>query len=254
LTWIKRRQAELHYVIAVAKILGHLAIQWPRPSAKGVISVHIRSHSTFIRDPSMRCTTMLLVPATIIALGGCAVAPPPGPSVMALPGQNKSFEAFQQDDIACRQYAWQQTGGASPAAAATQSAVGSAIVGTALGAAAGAALGSLGGAVGAGAAIGGATGLLAGSAIGANNANAAYGGVQQAYDAAYTQCIYAHGDTVQAPPSGYARYPYPAYPYPYAYPGYYGPALYAPSVVVGFGGGWGWGGWGWHGGGWHHWH
>ena len=123
---------------------------------------------------------------------------------MALPGQNKSFEAFQQDDMACRQYAWQQTGGVAPAAAATQSGVGSAVVGTALGAAAGAAIGSLGGAVGAGAAIGAATGLIAGSAIGTNTAAASYASVQQAYDASYTQCIYAHGDTVQAPPTGYA--------------------------------------------------
>src|SRR6202034_2934878 len=211
------------------------------------------------RSHPMRRTLSLFVPATALTLGACAVAPPPGPSVMALPGQNKSFEAFQQDDMACRQYAAQQTGGVSPAAAATQSGVGSAVVGTALGAAAGAAIGSVGGAVGAGAAIGAATGLIAGSAIGANTAAASYGGVQQAYDVSYTQCIYAHGDTVQAPPTGYAGspyapYPYPvgAYPYPYAYPGYYGPAYYAPSIAIGFGGGWGWGGrGGWGGwGGW----
>ena len=52
---------------------------------------------------------------------------------MALPGQGKNLEAFQQDDAVCRQYAWQQTGGAAPGAAASQSAVGSAVVGTALG-------------------------------------------------------------------------------------------------------------------------
>jgi hypothetical protein len=211
----------------------------------------------------MRRTMTLLFPVTALALGACTVAPPPGPSVMAMPGKDKSFEAFQQDDIACRQYAWQQTGGVPPAAAATQSGVGSAVVGTALGAAAGAAIGSLGGAVGAGAAIGAATGLVAGSAVGANAAAASYGNVQQAYDVSYTQCIYAHGDTVQGPPTGYAGgYPYPGYPayaaypaypypYPYAYSGYYG-----PSLAIGFGGGWGWGGgwgggWGWHGGGWH---
>jgi hypothetical protein len=192
----------------------------------------------------MRRAALPLSLAATLSLGACAVPPPAGPSVMALPGQGKNFEAFQQDDAACRQYAMQQTGGASPEAAATQSGVGSAIVGTALGAAAGAAIGSLGGAAGAGAAIGGATGLLAGSAIGANNAAAAYGGVQQLYDVSYTQCMYAHGDTVQAPPSGYASYPYPAYPYPYpaypyAYPGYYGPAFYGPSVAIGFGGGFG---------------
>jgi Glycine-zipper domain len=201
----------------------------------------------------MRRTMTLLAPAAVLTLAACTVAPPPGPSVMALPGQNKSLEAFQQDDMACRQYAWQQTGGASPAVAANQSGVGSAVVGTALGAAAGAAIGSLSGAAGAGAVIGAATGLLAGSAVGANNAAASYGGVQQLYDVSYTQCIYAHGDTVQSPPAGYAAYPYPGYPSGYAYPGYYGPAYYAPPIAIGFGWGWGWGGWGWHGHS-HHWH
>ena len=180
---------------------------------------------------------------SVLALSACAVAPPQGPSVMALPQQGKSFEAFQQDDATCRGYASQQTGGASAAQAANNSAVGSAVVGTALGAAAGAAIGSVGGAVGAGAAIGGATGLLAGSAIGAGNAQAAGGNVQARYDTAYTQCMYSKGNTVQSAPSGYAS----GYGYPLAMAiripttvGYYGPA-----VVVG--GGWGWGG-GWHGG------
>jgi len=208
----------------------------------------------------MRRIVTRLIPCGMLTLGACAVAPPPGPSVMALPGQNKSFDVFQQDDMACRQYAGQQTGGASPAVAATQSGVGSAVVGTALGAAAGAALGSLGGAVGAGAAIGAATGLAVGSSVGANNAAAAYGGLQQLYDVSYTQCMYAHGNTVRPAPTGYGGYPYPAYPsgYGYGYPGYYGPAFYAPPIVLGFGGwGWGWG-WGWGGGwgrgGWHHRH
>lgn len=208
----------------------------------------------------MHRTITLLTPCVALAFSACAVAPPPGPSVMALPGQGKSFEAFQQDDMGCRQYATQVTGGASPALAAQQSAVGSAAVGTVLGAAAGAAIGAAAGAPGIGAAVGAGTGLLAGSAIGANNAAAAYGGVQGQYDVSYTQCMVAHGNSVQGPPAGYAAYP-PAYPYPYpypyaAYPYYYGPAFYSPSIVVGFGGGWGWrGGWGgWRGGwgGWHH--
>ncbi len=190
----------------------------------------------------MRRAAILLAPGIALALNACVVAPPAGPSLMALPGQGKTFEAFQQDDVVCRQYAWQQTGGASPGAAASQSAVGSAVVGTALGAAAGAAIGAASGAAGAGAAIGAGAGLLAGSAIGANNAAAAYGGVQQVYDISYAQCMTAHGNTVQAPPTGYAASPYPAYTYPYW--GFYGPALYAPSIALGFGGGWGWGG-GW---------
>ncbi len=191
-----------------------------------------------------------------LALAACAVAPPAGPTVLAMPGQGKSFEAFQQDDAVCRGWAAQQTGGAQPAQAATDSAVGSAVIGTALGAAAGAALGSVGGAAGAGAAIGGATGLLMGSAVGASNAQAAAGNIQYRYDAAYAQCMAAKGDGVQVPQPGYAAgygypgYAYPAYAYPaYAYPPYpyYGLGYLAPTVVIG--GGWGWGG-GW-GGGWH---
>jgi hypothetical protein len=180
---------------------------------------------------------------SVLALSACAVAPPQGPSVMALPASGKNFDAFQQDDATCRGYATQQTGGASSAAAANNSAVGSAVLGTALGAGVGAALGSVGGAVGAGAAIGGATGLLAGSAIGASNAQAAGGNVQARYDTAYTQCMYSRGNTVQSAPSGYAGGYYGGYPagyYPGPYYGY-GPGYYGPSVVIG--GGWGYGGW-----------
>src|SRR5271165_2519024 len=158
---------------------------------------------------------------SVLAVSACAVAPPQGPSVMALPAQGKSFEAFQADDATCRGFATQQTGGASAAQAADNSAVGSALLGTALGAGVGAALGSVGGAVGAGAAIGGATGLLAGSAIGAGNAQAAGGNVQARYDTAYTQCMYSKGDMVQSAPGGYAAgYGYPPGYYPAPYYGY----------------------------------
>lgn len=208
----------------------------------------------------MSRTTGLLLLGTALALSACAVPPPAGPSVMALPGQGKDFATFQQDDMACRQYAAQQSGGVPPGVAATNSAIGSAAVGTALGAAAGAAIGAAAGAAGPGAAIGAGAGLLTGTAVGANNAAAAYGGTQGLFDVSYTQCMTAHGNTVQPPPAyaGYAYPAYPAYPYPYPYPaypyGYYGPAFLAPSVAIGFGGGWGWhgGGWGWRGGGWHH--
>ena len=157
----------------------------------------------------MHRVSVLLVPGIVLALSGC-VPPPTGPTVMALPGHGKSFEAFQQDDVACRQYAWQQIGGAAPAAAGSQSA--------------------------------------AGSAVGASNAPVSYRGAQQVYDIGYTQCMTAHGDTVQAPPISYAGYPYPYsyypygyYPYSYPYGGYYD--WYGPSIALGFGGLWGWG-WG----------
>ena len=195
----------------------------------------------------MRHIALLLAAAVTLGLAACAVPPPTGPSVMALPGPGKSFEAFQQDEINCRNFAWQQTGGVPPGVAASQSAVGSAALGTALGAAAGAAIGAASGAAGVGAAIGAGAGLLAGSAAGANNAAAAYGSVQQLYDISYTQCMVAQGNSVQPPPVNYAAYPYPAYPYPY-FGGYYGPSfgVVAPSVSIGIGTGWGWGGdWGW---------
>ncbi|HVC60166.1 MAG TPA: glycine zipper family protein [Acetobacteraceae bacterium] len=196
----------------------------------------------------MRRATVFVGLASTLALGACAVAPPPGPSVMAMPGQGKNYAAFQQDDAICRQAATVQTGGASPAVAANNSAVGSAVLGTALGAAAGAALGSVSGAMGAGAAIGGATGLLAGSAIGAGNAQAAGADVQQRYDMVYAQCMTAKGNTVQSAPPGYAAgyvpgYAYApayAYPPPYYYP--YGPPYMGPGVAIGIGGGWGWDG------------
>src|SRR4051794_13551582 len=88
-----------------------------------------------------------------LGLGGCAVAPPTGPAVVALPGTGKSFEAFQGDDATCRQYAAAQIGNVAPADAAQQSAVGSTALGTVLGAAAGAAIGAATGDPAAGAAI-----------------------------------------------------------------------------------------------------
>jgi hypothetical protein len=182
-----------------------------------------------------------------LALAACAVAPPPGPSVMALPKQGGDFARFQGQDAACRNFASAQTGNANPSQAATNSAISSAVLGTALGAAAGAALGSVGGAVGAGAAIGGASGLLLGSAIGANNANASAGAVQHGYDVAYTQCMVASGYTVQQPGYSAPYYSVPgyypatyAYPVPYPYPYYYG-----PSFAFGRGGGWRGGGHRW---------
>jgi len=208
---------------------------------------------------------LLPLVAGAFALSGCVVAPPAGPSVMALPGAGKDYQAFQQDDLLCRQYAAGQTGYANPSQAATQSAVGSAAVGTAVGAAAGALIGAATGNAGAGAAIGAGSGLLFGSAAGAGNAYASASSVQAGYDIGYSQCMVARGDTIQALPTAYAAYP--AYPYGYAYPYYsypaygYGYPAYgayvAPTVVVGggWGGGWGWNrGWyrgGWYRGGWH---
>lgn len=188
-----------------------------------------------------RCLPLLGL-TSLLAVNACAPAVPTGPSVMALPPQGKSFDAFQEDEYICRNYASQVSGGVDPALAGQQAAVGSAVVGTALGAGVGAALGSLSGAAGAGAVAGGAAGLLMGSAIGSNNAYAAAGNAQQRYDTGYVQCMYSRGNAVQqAAPSGYAANPYGGYPAGYV-PGYYGPAVGSATVVIGGGyGGYGYG-------------
>jgi len=154
--------------------------------------------------------------AAALALGGCVVPPPQAPSVLAMPGEGKSYPQFQQDDAYCRQTAYQSTGGGASAKAATDSAVGSAVVGTALGAAAGALIGAGAGNAGAGAAIGAGTGLLAGSSVGAGNARYSAGYLQRQYDMTYTQCMTAQGNQVQ--PYGMRPAPYYAYPPPYAAP------------------------------------
>ncbi|MBV9538302.1 MAG: glycine zipper family protein [Acidisphaera sp.] len=155
--------------------------------------------------------------AGVLALSACA-QPPISPTVLALPRPGKPFAQFQQEDAGCRNYAQSMTAG--QAEAANQRAVGTAALGTLLGAAGGAVIGGAFGNAGAGAAIGAGTGLTAGGAYGANGAAAAQFSIQQRYDIAYTQCMYANGNSVQAAPYGYGYLPaYPAPPVYYpAYP------------------------------------
>jgi Glycine-zipper domain len=174
----------------------------------------------------------------LLALAGCVTAPI-GPSVAAMPGEGKSFEAFQGDDANCRQYAAQQTG-IAPTDAANQSFFGSAAIGTLLGAASGAAIGAAFANPAAGAAIGAASGFGLGAMSGAGAAQYSGGATQQHYDVAYAQCMQGHGDHVQqaaaAQPYGYAGgYPYYGYSYPYSYPYAYGPSWYWPPFFVNFG-------------------
>jgi outer membrane lipoprotein SlyB len=136
-----------------------------------------------------------------LAAVGCATAPT-GPSVLVLPGVNKTFEQFRADDMQCRQYASTQTGGVTPAQTATRSGVGTAVAGTAVGAAAGAALGG-----GEGAAIGAGTGLLAGSVAGSGTARATGYEAQQRYDMSYIQCMYAYGNRVPVSGNFVDEYP-----------------------------------------------
>jgi hypothetical protein len=136
-----------------------------------------------------------LIPlATLVTLGACATVPP-GPSVMVLPGNGVSFEQFHADDLTCQQYA-QSAVGYAPGQAAEDSATRSAAVGTALGAAAGALLGAASGHAGTGAAIGAGTGLIIGGTAGSDAYGRSAYGMQQRYDNAYIQCMYAKGNQV----------------------------------------------------------
>jgi hypothetical protein len=185
-----------------------------------------------------RSTLATAMGAFLVA--GCAVRPPTGPTVLAVPPEGKALSQFQQEEANCRNYAFNQIG-ITPAQAGNRSVAGSAVVGTALGTAAGALLGAAGGSAGTGAAVGAGTGLLAGSAVGASNAQTSSFGLQARYDMAYTQCLASTGNTVQtaaayASPYGY----YGGYPYhsPY-YGGYYGPGFYRPGLSLGLGFGFG---------------
>ena len=135
----------------------------------------------------------LTVFAVTLALGACALAPT-SPSVLALPAPGKPYAEFQVEDMNCRATAQQATAG--QAEAANNRAIGGAVLGTALGAAGGALIGSAFRNPGAGAAIGATAGLGVGSSYGSGaNAYANYT-IQQRFDLAYTQCMYAKGHRV----------------------------------------------------------
>ena len=169
--------------------------------------------------PKVLCLVVLA--AFCATVGGCASPGPATPSVAAMPGKGKAYEAFQSDDQYCQGSAQQAIGYQSPGEAANQAGVGSAAVGTALGALAGAAIGSASGNMGAGAALGAGTGLFAGSVVGAGNARVAGGSLQVRYDTVYAQCMTAKGNRVAAPyVVAEPVYVYPPRPY-YWGPGYY---------------------------------
>ena len=139
---------------------------------------------------TLRPTRIAVILAALLALGACATFPT-GPSVMALPGTQMSFDQFRADDFACRSYASHSVGGQDAQQAAANSGVNSAVVGTAIGAIAGAALGGR-----SGAGVGAGTGLLIGSASGAGAADSSGRMLQHRYDVGYTQCMYAKGHRV----------------------------------------------------------
>jgi len=151
-----------------------------------------------IRDSRRVGTTGAVL--TGLLLAGCAQTPM-GPTVQVMPGPGKSFDAFQYDQIGCKQFAEQTVAG--QAQNANNRAVGAAAIGPVPGAGLGAAIGG-----GRGAAIGAGSGAIAGTGVGmSSSANEQYS-IQQQYDNAFAQCMYAKGDMVpgygpmmvQAPP------------------------------------------------------
>jgi hypothetical protein len=176
-----------------------------------------------------RSGVALAAAAAALTIGGC-VTVPGGPSVAALPGQYKPFEQFRLDDADCRQWASSQVSGNTQAA--NDAAAGSAVLSSALGAASGAIIGSATGQAGPAAAVGAGIGLLFGSVAGANQAYASTYGLQQRYDGAYSQCMYAKGNQipVRSPARVGYNYPNPNYP---QYPGYPGYSTSPPPPVAG---------------------
>jgi hypothetical protein len=140
----------------------------------------------------MRIRTLLVPIVAGGLLGGCVVMPT-APTVMSLPGAQKSLDQFNADDGACRDYAQARLAGPTPG---QQAAANSAATGALLGAATGALIGAATGQAGQGAAIGAGTGLLWGSAAGSGAAYAGSYEAQRIYDVAYAQCMYAKGNQI----------------------------------------------------------
>jgi uncharacterized protein YcfJ len=141
-----------------------------------------------------KVTASVIALAMLGALSGCAIAPT-GPSVMVLPGNGKTFDQFKADDAQCRSWATQSIGG--PEAGNAASTVAKTLVPAGIGAAAGALLGAaFSHGSGNGAAVGAGVGVVAGGALGANSTNGQAMTMQQRYDHAYVQCMYAQRDKI----------------------------------------------------------
>lgn len=143
-------------------------------------------------QPILRTAALGSVIIGSLALTGCAVPTPTGPTVLVTAGPKVTPSQFQQQDAYCRQTAGQMLNTASKQAdnSATTKAVG----GTVLGTAAGALLGAAAGNAGMGAAIGAGSGLLLGggaSALGSSNSEQ---NMQNQYNINYVQCMTSYGN------------------------------------------------------------
>ncbi len=136
----------------------------------------------------------VLSSAAFLAVVAACAAPPMGPTVQVMPGPGKSFETFRMDQANCKSFADDQVRG--QAEAHNQRAVGGAVLSTVIGAGLGAAVGGAYGNAGAGAAIGAASGATLGAGYGADASANANMSIQQQYDNAFSQCMYAKGEQV----------------------------------------------------------
>ena len=191
----------------------------------------------------MTLRTALAFASASILLGACATVPS-GPAVTVLPGTGKNMDAFQQDGLACQQYAQSVLAGTNAPQAANDRAASNAVAGTAIGAASGAIIGSATNQGGQGAAIGAGIGLLFGTIAAANASNVSSWELQRRYDGIYMQCMYARGNqvpvrmgyqypqTTVVPQSGYSSptTPPPNTPPPYPPPNTPPPKLLPPDV------------------------
>lgn len=147
-----------------------------------------------------RCAGAVVLTLPLV-LAACAQTPM-GPTVQVMPGVNKPFDAFQTDQVVCKQFAEQAVAG--QAHNANMRGLGAGALTTVLGAGLGAAIGG-----GRGAAIGAASGAVGGGGLGAMTSSNREGSIQEQYNNAYAQCMYSKGNQVP----GYAPQAAPAASY-----------------------------------------
>ena len=148
---------------------------------------------------SVRAVALTAAVSALI-LAACAEMPV-GPSVAVMPGANKPFDVFVQEDQLCRGWAAHSIGLPGHDAAA-QAMVGSTVAGAAIGAIAGALAGGDRN-VRAGAAMGTVVGA---AAVSSQSVTISWQS-QRSYDVAYQQCMYSKGNVVSSYSYGAHRYP-----------------------------------------------
>ena len=139
-------------------------------------------------SPVMRYKPSYTALACTLLVAACAQTPM-GPTVQVLPGPNKTFSSFQNDQAVCRQFAQQVV--TDQAQGANLRGFGTAALTTALGAGLGAAIGG-----GSGAGIGAAAGAVGGAGLGAMRTSNAQSSIQAQYDNAFVQCMFGLGNSV----------------------------------------------------------